>query len=126
MNDLGIFLSGVAVIPTALGLWWLASTGSTRLRRWYTRPVDLAGKTLAYRRALIVGLTLELLDATHVRAIRLPFNRVFVIRSNPRKEYDFVGQKYVAIGGDFENAEQLIGKALDDLGYALQSAEREG
>ncbi|MFV8160637.1 hypothetical protein ACNQVK_00540 [Mycobacterium sp. 134] len=126
MNDLGIFLSGVAVIPAALGLWWLAGTGSTRLRRWYTRPIDLAGKTLAYRRALIVGLTLELLDATHVRAIRLPFNRVFVIRSNPRKEYDFVGQKYVVIGGDFENAEQLIGKALDDLGYALQSAECEG
>lgn len=124
MNAIWWFLAGLAVLPVGFGAWWLGTELKDKLEYWYTRPVDLSGKTLAYRRSLVVGLSLELLDATHVRAIRLPFNRVFIIRSTPRdhrgvkREYDFVGKAWVLIGDDFQNAEQLMGKALDELGYS--------
>jgi hypothetical protein len=113
------FVLGLAVLPVGFGAAVLGEKVLMVIRHAYTRPIKFTDKTLAWRRSLIVGLTLELLDATHVRAIRLPFNRVFIIRSNPRKQYDFVGQSWVAIGADFQNAEQLIGHALDQLGYEL-------
>lgn len=120
MSEAIWFVAGIAVLPAGAGVWWVVNTAVSKFRWCYTKPMDLTGKKLASRRSLIVGLTLELLDATHVRAIRLPFNRVFVIRSNPDREYDFVGKDWVLIGGDFENASGLIGKALDALGYAVE------
>jgi len=119
MNALLWFLAGLVVLPIGAGIWAVWAYLYGRVGVWFTRPVDMDAKTIAWRRSLIVGLTLELLDATHVRAVRLPFNRLFVIRSNPRMEYDFVSQEWVVIGGDFQNAEDLIGKALDQLGYEL-------
>ena len=124
MSAVWWFLAGLAVLPLILGAAWLAAEIRKWLRWWYTRPVDLKGKTLAYRRSLIVGLTLELLNARHAYGIRLPFNRIIVIRSNPRREYDFLanrGQNWVVIGGDFDNARSLIGDALDKLGYAVEA-----
>lgn len=115
------FVIGLAVLPVGFGIWMALDGVVERFRYWYTRPIDLTGKPLAYRRSLIIGLTLELLDAHHVRGIRLPFNRVFVIRSNPGREYDFLadgGNNWVLIGDDFDNAKVLIGKALDELGYS--------
>lgn len=117
MTGLWWFLAGLAVLPVGFGMWWAGSELAAKLRWWYTRPVDLSSKTIAYRRSLVVGLSLEILDATHVWAVRLPFNRLFIIRSTPRTEYDFVGKQWVVIGGDFENTEQLMRKALDELGY---------
>lgn len=118
MSPAAAFLLGIVTLPIGtaivMGGDWIAH----RFRRWYTRPRQLEGKTLAARRSLITGLTLELLDARHVRAIRLPFNRAFVIRSNPKREYDFVGEEWVMIGDDYKNASEIIGKALDELGYA--------
>jgi hypothetical protein len=128
MSDVGWFLVGLMVLPVGFGCWWGLDEIATQFRYWYTRPVDLAGKQLAYRRSLITGLTLELLDATHVRAIRLPFNRIFLIRSNPGarwgrvcREYDFVSQDYVVVGNDFENARSAIGRALDELGHTEET-----
>lgn len=117
MTGLWWFLAGLAVLPMGFGMWWAGSELTAKMRWWCTRPVDLSSKTIAYRRSLVVGLSLEILDATHVRAIRLPFNRLFIIRSTPRTEYDFVGKQWVVIGDDFENTEQLMGAALDALGY---------
>lgn len=113
------FLAGAAIIPLGFAIFMVADTVTTRFRHWYTKRVDISAKTLAWRRSLIVGLTLELLDATHVRAIRLPFNRLFVIRSNPRMQYDFVGKSWVVIGDDYKNAHEVFGEALDKLGYAI-------
>ncbi|SKX80493.1 Uncharacterised protein [Mycobacteroides abscessus subsp. bolletii] len=118
MNPLAWYLIGILTLPIGtaivMGGDWIAH----RFRRWYTRPLQLEGKTLAARRALITGLTLELLDARHVRAIRLPFNRAFIIRSNPKREYDFVGEEWVMIGDDYKNTSEIVGKVLDELGYA--------
>ncbi|SKT21958.1 hypothetical protein [Mycobacteroides abscessus] len=118
MPSLAWYLIGIATLPAAVGVVlggdWLAH----RFRRWYTRPLRLEGKTLAARRSLITGLTLELLHARHVRAIRLPFNRAFIIRSNPRDEYDLVGTEWVAINREFIDASEIIGNALDEMGYA--------
>jgi len=118
MSPAAAFLLGIVTLPSAIGVVLGGDWMAHRFRRWYTRPLQLEGKTLAARRSLITGLTLELLDARHVRAIRLPFNRAFVIRSNPKREYDFVGEEWVMIGDDYKNARETIGKALDELGYA--------
>lgn len=121
------FFIGLAVLPVGFGLWWLATEVKDRFRYWYTKPVNLTGRTLVYRRSLIVGMTLELLDASHVRAVRLPFNRFFIIRSTPvdsrgvRREYDFISKGWVLVGGGFDEARAVIGKALDELGYAVES-----
>lgn len=118
MPSLAWYLIGIATLPIAfrvmVGGEWLIS----RARWIYTRPLRLEGKRLAFRRSLIVGMTLELLDARHVRAIRLPFSRAFIIRTNPKREYDFVGEEWVVIGDDYKNASEIIGNALDELGYA--------
>lgn len=118
MNPLAYYLIGIATLPIGLGVVMGGDWVAHRFRRWYTRPQQLEGKRLAVRRSLIFGMTLELLDARHVRAIRLPFNRAFIIRSNPKREYDFVGEQWVMIGDDYKNASEVIGKALDELGYA--------
>lgn len=111
------FVAGLATLPAAAGIWATFNWTTRRFRDWYTRPIDLTGRPLAFRRSLITGVVIELLDSTHVRAIRLPFHRMLVIRSNPDREYDFVGQPYVLIGVDFENVRSLLGKAFDELGY---------
>ncbi|WP_457066864.1 hypothetical protein [Mycobacteroides abscessus] len=118
MNPLAYYLIGIATLPIGLGVVMGGDWVAHRFRHWYTRPQQLEGKRLAVRRSLIFGMTLELLDARHVRAIRLPFNRAFIIRSNPKREYDFVGEQWVMIGDDYKNASEVIGKALDELGYA--------
>lgn len=118
MNPLVWFLMGLATLPIAAGAVLGGDWVAHRFRHWYTRPLRLEGKALAHRRSVIVGLTLELLDAHHVRAIRLPFNRAFVIRSNPKREYDFIAAEWVLIGDDYKNASEIIGRALDELGYA--------
>ncbi|WP_016891468.1 hypothetical protein [Mycobacteroides abscessus] len=118
MPSLAWYLIGIATLPIAfavmIGGEWLIS----RARWIYTRSLRLEGKRLAFRRSMIVGMTLELLDARHVRAIRLPFSRAFIIRTNPKREYDFVGEEWVVIGDDYKNASEIIGNALDELGYA--------
>lgn len=111
------FCIGVLVTPVGIGAYAVWTVIGARFRDWYTRPRGLTGKSLAFRRSLITALTLELLDATHVRAIRLPFNRIIVIRSNPAREYDFIGKEWVVIGDDYNNAREVIGRALDALGY---------
>lgn len=119
MNPGLAFFLGNMILPALAGIAFLSMRGYNLVKHWYLRPTELDRKTLAYRRSLIVGLTLEILDASHVRAVRLPFNRVFLIRSNPKREYDFTGKDWVVIGSDFKNARTLIGKALDELGYEL-------
>ena len=123
MNEILWVLVGLAIIPAGVGVIAAWNYVAGRLRWWYTKPYTLNGRTLHARRSLIVGMTLELLDASHVRAIRLPFNRVFIIRSNPQREYNIVGQDYVVIGADFQVAETVLGKALDELGYTVEPDE---
>lgn len=117
MNPLLWFLSGLVVLPILVGLAALWSNLYAHFDGWVTRRVDLRAKKLAFRRSLITGLTIELLDATHVRAIKLPFSRALIIRSNPPREYDFIGQEWVVIGDDYNSAREVIGKGLDELGY---------
>lgn len=117
MNGVGWFVTGVVTLPALYGMVYAVSAFTRWFGGWFTQAKALTGKSLAYRRSLITGLTIELLDAAHVRAFRLPFNRIFVIRSTPPREYDFVGQDYVAIGADYDSTSVVIGKALDELGY---------
>lgn len=125
MSDLILaFLAGLVVIPIGVAV----VAGVYRVGgvvRWaVTKPVDLAGATLRRRRSAIVMMTLEMLDARHVRAIRVPFGRLFIIRTNPLREYDFCANNYVPIGDDYGNAESLIGRALDELGYEIEEDAR--
>lgn len=125
MNPGLVFFLGLMTLPVLAGIALLVMRTFNLAKNWYLRPIEMDRKTLAYRRSLIVGLTLEILDASHVRAVRLPFNRVFLIRSNPQREYDFISKDWVLIGGDFDNARSLIGKALDELGYELPEDDDE-
>lgn len=120
MTEVLWFLAGLALLPAGFGLVVAYQKLVANFRWWYSRPVDMSAKTLAFKRSLIVALTLEVLDASHVRAVRLPFNRLFVFRSNPHRQYDILGKEWVVIGSDFKNTEQLIGKALDELGYKVE------
>ncbi|UHJ58605.1 hypothetical protein LT337_32680 (plasmid) [Mycolicibacterium fortuitum] len=117
MNELWWFLIGLTVLPALFGIGAGWSYLYGRFGEWYTRPVNLAGKTLAYRRSLITGTVIGLLDATHVRAWKLPLNRVLIIRSKAPREYDFIGKEWVVVGDDFSVTRTVIGKALDELGY---------
>ncbi|MEW5810284.1 MAG: hypothetical protein AB1925_12605 [Actinomycetota bacterium] len=114
------FAAGIATLPLLAACWLGADWLQIRLRHWWTRPMLLHDhpNEMAVRRSLITGLALELLDARHVRGIRLPFNRLYIIRSNPNREYDFPSGKPVLIGDDYKNARNLFGHVLDQLGYA--------
>lgn len=119
MNPWLTFAVGIAALPALAACWWAFNQIEVRLRYWWTKPMLLHDhpNEMAVRRSLITALALELLDARHVRGIRLPFNRLYIIRSNPKREYDFPSQKPVLIGGDYKNAREIFGRALDKLGY---------
>lgn len=123
MNGLWWFLIGLTILPAIVGIGAGWSYLYGWFGEWYTKPVDLAGKRLAYRRSLITGTVIELLDATHVRAWSLPFNRALIIRSTPPRTYDFIGTDWVVIGDDYDNARSVIGKALDELGYPEEPSD---
>jgi hypothetical protein len=121
VSDLWWFLIGLAVLPTGAGLFLLGDWLIVNTRKWYTKPRDLTDSSLRFRRSMITGVALELLDATHARVIRLPFSRVLVIRSNSKSNYveSFVRRQSTVVGGDYQNAFEVLGKALDELGYEV-------
>ncbi|KXO90944.1 Uncharacterised protein (plasmid) [Tsukamurella tyrosinosolvens] len=121
-NAAAWFVIGALTLPSAFllfaGVQWLWGA----LGRAWIAPRELSGKSLQVRRSVVVMAALELLDARHVRIVRLPFNRIVILRSNPRRQYDWDSDGLILIGDAYEHADEVferaINTALDQLGYS--------
>ena len=120
MNQYLIYGLGIITLPVLFAVWVAVQLGYTQIRGWITHPNPLGAKDLPKRQSLITFMTLELLDARYVRGVRIPFGRMVIIRSNPRREYDMVTPRNsVLVGDDYDNTRHLVGKMLSELGYEL-------
>ncbi|GGF38935.1 hypothetical protein [Williamsia phyllosphaerae] len=114
-----IFVAGVATPFALYGLGLLAWSAYDYLTAKWTASRDFTTASASARRFLIINMVEELMQASHARAFRFPGNRVFLIRSTPRHEFDPVANGYILITGKYDKTSRLMNGVFDEIGFAV-------